>query len=320
MVHVDLRPEEPKPQPAPGSGQLVRLDRGGVIVLEGGPDAVVSTVLLNDGKTPAFAAEASLYLPGYRRPVRSGISDTAGRLAWHSPWATGHAAYARWDGLVERPTVLVWIPGRTGAAILAVEPGQSSRVTLPAPCAAEGRITLGGRPVGGRNARIRVVAAYTGRGVLDGALSVTTTAQADGRFALRGLTPGRYVVQASRDGIWLSRGLELIIEPDKDPAPLALDVPEPGAPMTLQVVDREGRPVADQPIGLIRPEGPLASLWPASLRTDPGGILTLRGLESGRHVLLIGVEKERHEIVVPAADGAEALPAAERIVVPRAAP
>lgn len=90
--------------------------------------------------------------------------------------------------------------------------------------------------------------------------------------------------------------------------------------MTLQVVDREGRPVADQPIGLVRPQGPLASLWPASLLTDPGGILTLRGLESGRHTLLVGEEKERHEIVVPAADGAETRPATERIVVPRAAP
>jgi hypothetical protein len=320
VVHIDIRPEGSKPRRAPGSGRLVRLDRGGVIVLEGGPDAVVSTVVLNDGKTPAFAAEAWLYLPGFRRPLNSGISDTAGRLAWHSPWPTGHAAYARWDRLVERPTVVVWIPGRTGAAILEVEPGESSRVTLPAPRAAEGRLTLGGRPVDGRNARIRVIAAYTGRGVLDGALSVATTAQADGRFALRGLTPGRYVVQASRDGIWLSHGLELIIDPDKDPAPLALDVPEPGAPVTLQVVDREGRPVADQPIGLIRPEGPLASLWPASLLTDSGGILTLRGLESGRHTLLVGVEKERHEIVVPAADGAKTLPAAERIVVPRAAP
>ena len=95
--------------------------------------------------------------------MSSGISDPAGRLAWHTPWATGHAADARRDGLVERPTLVVWIPGQTGAAILEVEPGRSTRVTLPAPCAAEGRITLGGGPVGGRNARLRVVAAYTGR-------------------------------------------------------------------------------------------------------------------------------------------------------------
>ena len=150
--------------------------------------------------------------------------------------------------------------------------------------------------------------------------SVATTAQADGRFALHGLTPGRYVVQATRDGIWLSRGLELTIDRRQGPAPLALDVPEPGPPVTLQVVDREGRPVADQPIGLVRPEGPLASLWPASLRTDPDGTLTLRGWKRAGTRSSSAIEKERHEIAVRAADGAETLPAAERIVVPRAAP
>ncbi len=153
--------------------------------------------------------------------------------------------------------------------------------------------------------------------MLDGALSLEATAQADGRFELRGLTPGRYAVQAARDGIWLSRGIELTIGADKDPAPLALDIPEPGAPVTLHVVDRAGRPVADQPIGLVRPEGPLASLWPAGLRTDPAGTLTLRGLEAGRHTLLIGDGKERREIVVPAAGESETRPAVERIVVPR---
>ena len=188
-------------------------------------------------------------------------------------------------------------------------------MTLPAPRNAEGRVTLGGRPVHGRNARIRVVAAHKGRGVLDGALGLETTAQADGRFELRGLTPGRYAVQAARDGIWLSRAIELTVGPDKDPVPLALDIPEPGAPVTLQVVDRAGRPVADHPIGLVRPQGPLASLWPSSLRTDPDGTLTLRGLEAGRHTILIGDGKERREIEVPAAGG-KARPTVERIVVP----
>jgi hypothetical protein len=108
---------------------------------------------------------------------------------------------------------------------------------------------------------------------------------------------------------------------DQDPpAPLALDIPEPGRPLTLQVIDRAGRPAAEWPIGLVRPEGPLASLWPASLRTGPDGTLTLPGLEAGRHAILVGQEKERREVVIPAADGAEVEPAVERIVVSRAAP
>jgi hypothetical protein len=44
------------------------------------------------------------------------------------------------------------------------------------------------------------------------------------------------------------------------------------------------------------------------------------GLEAGRHTLLIGEERERHEIVVRATGGADTRPAVERIVVSRAAP
>ena len=253
---------------------------GGVSTMQSRPDAVVSTVVLDDGKTPAFAAEALLYVPREVQPVSSGISDATGRLAWHGLWTSSEADDARQTGLVERPTAVVRIPGRTGAAIVEAVPGRPARVTLPAPRNAEGRVSLGGRPIGNRNARIRVVAAYKGRGVLDGALGLETTAQADGRFELHGLTPGRYAVQAARDGIWLSRAIELTVGPDKDPRPLRPGLPRARHPVTLQVVDREGRPVADHPIGLVRPQGPFASLWPTSLphrsrrhpdRARPGG-------------------------------------------------
>ena len=86
--------------------------------------------------------------------------------------------------------------------------------------------------------------------------------------------------------------------------------------MELHVGDREGRPAADRPIGLVRPQGPLASLWPPSLRTDPDGTLTLRGLEAGRHTFVVGEDQQRREIVVPAADGVASRPVVERIVVP----
>jgi hypothetical protein len=152
--------------------------------------------------------------------------------------------------------------------------------------------------------------------VLDVALGMEATAQADGRFERRGLTPGRYAVQAARDGIWLSHSIELTDAPDRDPPPLAMDIPEPGRAVELHVADRDGHPVADRPIGLVRPEGPLASLWPTSLRTGPDGTLTLRGLEAGRHTLFIGEEKARREIAVTMADGVATSPVVERIVVP----
>jgi hypothetical protein len=74
---------------------------------------------------------------------------------------------------------------------------------------------------------------------------------------------------------------------------------------------------ADTSIGLVRPEGPLGSLWPSSLRTGPDGTLILRGLEAGRHTILVGEEKQRREVAIPAADGAEAEPVVVRLVAPR---
>jgi protocatechuate 3,4-dioxygenase beta subunit len=317
VLHVELRPEESKPGSAPGPGRSAVPGMESLLILEHEPGAVV----LHDGKAPAFAAQAILYVPEYTQPVGSGTTDAAGRLTWHGLWVSGDSATMGRAGPVERPTVVVRIPGRTGAAIVAVEPGRSARAILPAPLAVEGRVSLGGQFVDGRNARIRVVAAHKGRGPLDEALSVEATAQADGRFELRGLTPGRYAVQAARDGIWLSPSIELTVGADQaPPASLALDIPEPGRPLVLQVLDREGRPAAEWPIGLVRPEGPLAALWPASLRTGPDGTLTLRGLEAGRHTILVGEEKERREVVVPADDGADSKAVVERIVVPRTGP
>jgi hypothetical protein len=316
VVHVEFRPGERNPAPAADTGQDALPAKGFVPRLERDPEAVVRTVVLDDGKTPAFAARSLLFVPGEAQPVKSGLSDLTGRLTWRGLWIWQSAETKRRPGLVDQPTVVAWIPGRTGRAIVRIEPGRPVSVTLPAPRSAQGRVTLGRRPVDARNARIHVVAAHRGRGLLDDMLSLDVTAQADGRFELRGLTPGRYDVQAARDGIWLSQTIELTVADDRDPPPIALDIPEPGRAVELQVVDREDRPLAERPIGLVRPQGPLASLWPAILHTGTDGVLTLRGLEAGRHTVLIGDEKRRHEIAVPAADEAPARPVVERIVVP----
>jgi hypothetical protein len=311
VVHIDFLPE-PLPGPAAGAGPNARPTISARRALEVDPGSVVKSVVLDDGRTPAFAARALMFVPWRYAPVNAGFSDVAGVLTWRG--------LSLWKGYVtehvDRPTVVAWIPGRTGATIQEIAPGKPVRVKLPAPRAAEGLVTLGGRPVAGRNARIRVVAAHHGRGMLDKVLSLETTAQADGRFHLGGLTPGKYSVQAARDGIWLSRTAELTIANDRDPPAIALDIPEPGRAIELHVVDREGRQAVGRPIGLVRPTGPLASLWPATLHTGSGGILTLRGLEVGRHVLLIGEAKERHEITIPMADGAATGSVVERIVLP----
>ena len=251
--------------------------------LDDGPVTVVQA----DGTTPAFAAQAHLYVPEHARPVRSGVSDATGRVDWHVPWILRQIAADRPSGHVDRPTLVVFLPGRNGAKILPIKLGRPTRVALPAPILAQGIVTLGGRPPGIRDASIRIVASSQGRGVLNAALGLDVTAWADGRFFLPGLTPGHYIVQAARDGIWLSHSVELTVEEGKVPPPLLLDIPEPGEPVALEFVDRAGRPIAGKAITLVTPNGPLSVLWPTTYRADAAGLLMLWGLTAGNHTISI---------------------------------
>ena len=282
VAHVEFRPDEPGRHPSPARSNLEMAGREiarGLIRDSGG---VTSTAVLADGQTPAFGAQATLYVPEEPRAMAAGLADAGGRLTWRwEGWGTVGPRRGDRPKPVDRPTVIVRLPGLTGAAVTAADLGRPVRVTLPPPRHAEGRVTLGGRPVDGRNAWIRIVAEHRGRGdVLDDAFSLEATAQADGRFDLHGLTPGRYLVQAARDEIWLSASIDMTVAADKDPPLLALDIPEPGRAVTVMVRNRAGRPAANQPIGLVRPEGPLASLWPEGLRTAPDGSLELTGTRS----------------------------------------
>ena len=77
-----------------------------------------------------------------------------------------------------------------------------------------------------------------------------------------------------------------------------LDIAEPGEAVAVTVVDERGLPVADLPITPVRPEGPLAGLWPAAFRTDASGTVVFRGLEAGTHRLLIDGRPVRQELRV----------------------
>jgi hypothetical protein len=165
--------------------------------------------------------------------------------------------------------------------------------------ATSGVVTIGGRPVDGRPGRIRVVASREGVGVLNLAMGVETTASADGRFELRGLSPGSHLVQAIRDDLWASPAVELIATEEAPLPELTLDIPEPGAPVALTLDGPDGLPAADRPIRVLRPDGPLSGSWPEGLRTDLEGSIILRGLEAGTHQVAVEGEADPVSIDVP---------------------
>jgi len=304
VARVDVRPPDEAgaeaPSPSGRSGKVM-LGMGGITEEGAAPRGPGGTVRMADGNTAAFGARALLFAPGQDQPAASGVSDAAGNLTWRGRWTAGGGT-PRGDGKpAEKPRAVVWLPGACGAAVVEVDPDRPVRAVLPGPIAVSGRVTLGGRPIDGRNARVRVIAAHRGLGALDAALSLGASTRPDGRFDLRGLTPGQYRVQAARDGIWLSQSVEPRIEEGKAAPDLALDIPEPGATVVVEIVDRQGRPVAGRNLTLDRPDGPLASLWPTAFRTDGNGKLTLRGLESGPQSLQIEGEPDHRPFQVPEA-------------------
>ncbi|SIO61110.1 Carboxypeptidase regulatory-like domain-containing protein [Singulisphaera sp. GP187] len=320
VVHVELKPGEPEAADRSAAKRQTMLGMGGITVNPGAPEAAPLTVFLPDGTTPAFAAQAILYEPGQEQPTAHGISDASGHLTWRGMWRFGNADDPPKAGLVEKPTLVVSLPGRHGAAIVPLEEGAARRVVLPPTIEAEGTVKLGGRAPRVDGSLVRVVAAHQGRGVLDAALGFATTAGPDGRFTLAGLTPGRYLVQAARDGIWASKAVELQVESDKVPPPLALEIPAPGESVTLEFVDHAGRPLAGESFTLARPQGPFASLWPATLRADASGRLTLRGLEAGPHSVSISGTTEAATFQVGEAPGRPAQAAVKRVILQRPVP
>jgi hypothetical protein len=319
VTRVDLKPGAVEPEDDGRRNRSTMLGMGGIAINEGMPRVEPPTVFLPDGKTPAFAAQAYLFEPGHAGPVAIGRTDGSGRLTWRGFWISGNPDEHDKTAEVTKPTLVVSLPGQYGPTIVPVEEGKTSRVVLADWAGVEGRVVLGGRATDGGSG-VQVFAAHQGRGVLDGVLSHQLSPGLDGRFRFNGLAPGRYLVQAARDGIWLSKSVELRLEANQAPPSIVLEIPAPGEPVTLEFVDPQGKPFADRAVTVIRPEGPFAATWPPILRTDAAGRIIFRSLEAGSHAAIVEDARDRATITVREASIGNASKPTKKTTLRRAGP
>ena len=297
VTRVDLKPGAVAPENDARRNRSTMLGMGGITINEGPPRVEPPTVFLPDGKTPAFAAQAYLFEPGHAGPVAIGRTDGSGRLTWRGLWISANSDNHDKAVEVTKPTLVVSLPGQYGPTVVPIEEGKTSRIVLADSAGVEGRVVVGGRANDGGSG-VQVFAAHQGRGPLDGVLSHLLSPGLDGHFRFNGLTPGRYLVQAARDGIWLSKSVELRLEANQAPPSIVLEIPAPGEPVALEFVDPEGKPFADRAVTVIRPEGPFAAIWPPNLRTDAAGRIIFRSLEAGSHTAIVEDASDRATFTV----------------------
>jgi hypothetical protein len=192
-----------------------------------------------------------------------------------------------------------------GAAILPLtDPDAASPQTirLPPPISLRGKLTVGAKNPSSWNNQLRVLAAYQGRGCLSDLLSLLVNAESDGRFALAGLTPGRYHIQAAMDDIWLSQSIEIDVAADGirgASEPFTLDIGLPGEPSVIQCLDKNGEPQVGIEMFVVRPPGPFTDrLWPAKFISDGAGVVNVPPLEAGRHSYYFGNGKNKQTVEV----------------------
>ncbi|HTW93643.1 MAG TPA: carboxypeptidase-like regulatory domain-containing protein, partial [Tepidisphaeraceae bacterium] len=235
-------------------------------------------VVLSDGKTPALGAWVLVFEPRYGVVIKA-MADASGTIH-----PRDLARYAADPSQCPSTTIaLALLPGTAGG-VLTTPPahrGDPMRFVLPPPISATGTVTVAGLDPRDHAGVIHVIAACQGRGFLNSALSVRTTAQLDGHFTLGGLTPGDYEVQAALDDIWLSHTVALHVT-DHDPAPISLSIPAPGAAVLLHLRDRAGRPMIGKSVVIDVPAGPLTqTLWPSSWISDGAGLVYIPTVNSG---------------------------------------
>lgn len=242
---------------------------------------------MHDAKTAAFGAQVFYFEPGQASPTIVAMADALGNLRPRNIPQNANASRQGEKVGPSAPVLVAFLPGTCGGIVQpAPKLGDPPvKLVLPPPHSQTGRVTVGGHVLRRGAGNIRILAAYRGESFLAPWLSVETNADADGYFALNGLSPGRYEIQAVLDDIWLSAPVTIEVnDPGHAPTPVHLRIAAPGAPVVIRVRDENGNAREGIAIELDR-TGPLAGLWPQEWVSDGAGVIYFPTLESGGHIL-----------------------------------
>jgi hypothetical protein len=304
---VSPPPQLPAAAPSQPADSIVSagasfLGMAGITTQVAGAQRLTGKVYLAGGVTPAFGAQV-VYYDARGRPALFAMTDALGDLHPRGLWLESTPEVDKPEQSNQTPALVAFLPGTSGAIVQTspVRAGESVRLVLPPPISISGRVTLGNGSPSSRPGNVRILAAYQGNSYLNSALSLTTDADADGRFTLAGLTPGSYLVQASLDDIWLSSPVPVNV-PAGNLRPLNLSIPFPGVPVVVQLLDSQGKPVAGESIEFDH-LGPLAALWPRQWPSDAAGVVSIPTLETGRHRIRISGSTTSVDIDVPPLPG-----------------
>ncbi len=195
-------------------------------------------------------------------------------------------------------------------AIAQTRPAELQRDARPRNCSLYGRVTINGQPAA--NVSISAVeipmnleSPPTLRQQADGSISRTsfkTRTDAEGRYQITNLPPGRYMIVSASKAFVYADGTQTNFEPKM----VTMDAGESrekvdfslvrGGVITGQITDSEGRPVIANSVRILQvtalPEGRRSFQNPGGefgdRSTDDRGIFRIYGLPAGSYVLAAG--------------------------------